>query len=90
MVFTSALALKSFHYHNLSSQVSGTSAAVHHASVKQACNICEFTMHKALEAHSSVFLPMTIMKWTDRPMLSELTVYRIVTSINTHSPPSLG
>ncbi len=47
-------------------------------------------MHKALEAHSSVFLPMTIMKWTDRPMLSELTVYRVVTSINPHSPPSLG
>lgn len=89
-MFTSALALKSFHYHNLSSQVSGTSAAAHHALVKQACNICEFTMHKALEARSSVFLPMAVVKWTDRPMLAELTVYRIVISINTHSPPSLG
>lgn len=47
-------------------------------------------MHKALEVRSSVFLPMAVVKWTDRPMLAELTVYRIVTSINTHSPPSQG
>lgn len=47
-------------------------------------------MHKALEARFSVFLPMAVVKWTDRPTLSELTVYRIVTSINTHSPPSQG
>ena len=81
-VFTSVLALKAVHFHDTSYHGQ--------ASVGQLCSVCEFTMHEAAAVKTTVFVPITVVKWIVRPIKSEQIVYQTVASVNSHSPPTVG
>ena len=90
LVFASSVVLKGFHYHDSSYHGKAKVSASHEASVKQICSVCDFTMHKATEAQPLVFVPVVTMHWIAIHLFSPQTVYRVVTSINSHSPPTVG
>ena len=90
LVFTSSVVLKGFHYHDSSYHGKAKVSASHEASVKQICSVCDFAMHKATEAKPLVFVPVVTMHWIAIHLFSPQTVYRVVASINSHSPPTVG
>ena len=90
LVFASSVVLKGFHYHDSSYHGKAKVSASHEASVKQICSVCDFTMHKATEAKPLVFVPVVTMSWVERCVFTEQTVYQVVASVNSHSPPTVG
>lgn len=89
-VFTSVLALKAVHFHDTSYHGQAKVSASHQASVGQLCSVCEFMMHEAAAVKTTVFVPITVVKWIVRPTKSEQIVYQTVASVNSHSPPTVG
>ena len=89
-VFTFMLLLKDFHYHNTSYHGSDKASVSHNASLKQVCSTCDFTMHESVEAKATVFQPVVAISWVPKRIFTEQTVYQVVVSINSHSPPTVG
>ncbi|WP_120175016.1 hypothetical protein [Prevotella melaninogenica] len=90
LVFTSMLLLKDFHYHNTSYPCSEKASVSHDASVKQVCSTCDFTMHESTAAKATVFQPVVAISWVPRCSFTEQTVYQVIVSLNSHSPPTVG
>ena len=90
LVFTSMLLLKDFHFHNTSYDCSGKALVSHDASVKQVCSTCDFTMHESTAVKTTAFQPVVAISWVPRLVFAEQTVYQVVVSLNSHSPPTVG
>lgn len=90
LVFTSMLLLKDFHYHNTSYHGSDKASVSHNASLKQVCSTCDFTMHESVEAKATVFQPVVAISWVPKRIFTEQTVYQVIVSLNSHSPPTVG
>ena len=90
LVFTSMLLLKNFHYHNTSYHCSYKASASHETSFKQVCSTCEFTMQKSTAATTTAFQPIVAISWVPKRIFTEQTVYQVIVSLNSHSPPTVG
>ena len=82
--------LKDFHYHNTSYHGSDKASVSHNASLKQVCSTCDFTMHESVEAKATVFQPVVAISWVPKRIFTEQTVYQVIVSVNSHSPPTVG
>ena len=89
-VDTSMLLLKDFHYHNTSYHGLEKASVSHNASLKQVCSTCDFTMHESIEAKATVFQPVVAISWVPKRIFTEQTVYQVIVSLNSHSPPTVG
>ena len=90
LVFTSSVVLKGFHYHDSSYHGKAKVSASHEASVKQVCSVCDYIMHKSTVVKPMVFVPVVAVSWIERCVFTEQTVYQVVASVNSHSPPTVG
>ncbi len=85
MVFMSVLVVKDTCLHRVDNEadrhVSG------HAKLQSFCSICDFVLQKADVVEDFTFIPQITTSVITRYLITELTVYRPITSVNAHSPP---
>ena len=89
ITFMSALGIKAFHDHDGSERVTFEGSASHNAELTAYCYTCEFVMHIADKVEPVEINPIVDDVPERVHLFSPQYVYRIVFSINTHSPPHL-
>ena len=65
-IFTSVLAIKNFHTHDLSYHGTVKAEAAQHAAVQEACFICDFNMHQADTPKAVAFVPAITVTLVER------------------------
>lgn len=90
LMFTSTVVLKGFHYHDTSYHGKAKVSASHEASVKQICSVCDYIMHESTVVKPTAFVAVVVVSWVARYVFTEQTVYQVVASVNSHSPPTVG
>ena len=88
LTFTTALAIKDFHFHDNKDIHVEQLATTHNAEVHASCFVCDFTMHKANAVKLFSFVPKVVCPLIHKPQaLEPIIVYRSVESVNAHAPP---